>query len=252
MRKIEDLEGKRFGKLVVVKFIGYKQTKSSGNRSIWECKCDCGNIKNVLRDNLVSGRTKSCGCLKKENLNNWNNNTKRKYKRKRLQNTYDLTGEYGIGYTRNGKEFYFDLEDYDKIKDYYWCINDGYVASVVDDKYVWMHRLVLCIENDENKKVDHIKHNKCDNRKSKLRVVDVSKNNMNRKIRSDNTSGIVGVCWNKKYNKWMSYICAYGKRKTLGYFEDINEAIKARKEAEDEYFGEYSYDNSMNFPRQRK
>ena len=83
MRKIEDLEGKRFGKLVVVKFIGYKQTKSSGNRSIWECKCDCGNIKNVLRDNLVSGRTKSCGCLKKENLNNWNNNTKRKYKRKR-------------------------------------------------------------------------------------------------------------------------------------------------------------------------
>ena len=75
---------------------------------------------------------------------------------------------------------------------------------------------------------------------------------MNRKIRSDNTSGIVGVCWNKKYNKWMSYICAYGKRKTLGYFEDINEAIKARKEAEDEYFGEYSYDNSMNFPSQRK
>ena len=33
-------------------------------------------------------------------------------------NTYDLSGEYGIGYTSKGEEFYFDLDDYDKIKDY--------------------------------------------------------------------------------------------------------------------------------------
>lgn len=34
-------------------------------------------------------------------------------------NTYDLSGEYGIGYTTKGEEFWFDLEDYDKIKSIY-------------------------------------------------------------------------------------------------------------------------------------
>ena len=45
-------------------------------------------------------------------------------------NTYDLTGEYGIGYTSKDEEFYFDLEDYDKIKDYCWRITmQGYVRA---------------------------------------------------------------------------------------------------------------------------
>ena len=35
-------------------------------------------------------------------------------------NKYDLSGEYGIGYDSNGQKFYFDLEDYDKIKNYCW------------------------------------------------------------------------------------------------------------------------------------
>ncbi|WP_368488451.1 hypothetical protein [Clostridium sp. BJN0013] len=37
-------------------------------------------------------------------------------------NTYDLTGEYGIGYDAKGNIFYFDLEDYDRIKDFYWAV----------------------------------------------------------------------------------------------------------------------------------
>ena len=35
-------------------------------------------------------------------------------------NTYDLSGEYGIGYSNSGKEFYFDLDDYDLIKEIYY------------------------------------------------------------------------------------------------------------------------------------
>ena len=38
-------------------------------------------------------------------------------------NTYDLSGEYGIGYTTKGEKFLFDLEDYEKIKDYCWCVD---------------------------------------------------------------------------------------------------------------------------------
>ena len=46
-------------------------------------------------------------------------------------NKYDLNREYGIGWTSNtNQEFYFDLEDYDKIKNYTWLETDsGYIAS---------------------------------------------------------------------------------------------------------------------------
>ena len=40
-------------------------------------------------------------------------------------NNYDLSGEYGIGYLFNGEEFYFGLEDYDKIKNYCWYKDSG-------------------------------------------------------------------------------------------------------------------------------
>jgi len=51
-----DLEGKRFGKLVVTEYIGGKYYK-------WKCICDCGNEKIVSQNNLKSGNSKSCGCL---------------------------------------------------------------------------------------------------------------------------------------------------------------------------------------------
>lgn len=55
------LAGERFGKLVAVEETGKKNGKS-----VWLCNCDCGAQTEVLRNNLVSGITKSCGCLRKE------------------------------------------------------------------------------------------------------------------------------------------------------------------------------------------
>ena len=60
-RKMLRLEGKRFGKLVVIEFVGFKN-----HLSVWKCKCDCGNEKNVIGAYLTNGETKSCGCLQKE------------------------------------------------------------------------------------------------------------------------------------------------------------------------------------------
>lgn len=59
--KLRDLTGKRFGKLTVI-----KRSNEKSSRVKWECKCDCGNIITVYSNSLVSGRTKSCGCLKSE------------------------------------------------------------------------------------------------------------------------------------------------------------------------------------------
>lgn len=65
--KREDLSGKTFGKLTVIK-LDHIQHNKWGTRSFWLCKCTCGNTKIVKRDHLLSGATKSCGCLEKSNL----------------------------------------------------------------------------------------------------------------------------------------------------------------------------------------
>lgn len=59
--------GMRFGRLVVLE---KSPSVSSGNKtySMYKCKCDCGKLKNVRRDGLLSGNTKSCGCLSREIL----------------------------------------------------------------------------------------------------------------------------------------------------------------------------------------
>jgi len=66
MSKIHDLQSQRFGRLVVV-CSAKKRTK--WNRVIWLCRCDCGNQIEVIGNSLLAGRTKSCGCLRKEEVN---------------------------------------------------------------------------------------------------------------------------------------------------------------------------------------
>ena len=61
MRKRVDMAGQRFDRLTVICF----DHRDSGD-SLWRCRCDCGNEVVVRRKNLLSGLTKSCGCLKRE------------------------------------------------------------------------------------------------------------------------------------------------------------------------------------------
>jgi len=57
----EDLTGKKFNKLTVVKRLG----KNKKNNYIWECLCDCGKTVICITSKLKFGSTKSCGCIKK-------------------------------------------------------------------------------------------------------------------------------------------------------------------------------------------
>ena len=67
---------------------------------------------------------------------------------------------------------------------------------------------------------------------------------MNIKTRKNNTSGTKGVYYHKKNNKWIAYITYKYKTINLGSFQNKEDAIKARKEAEEKHQGEYSFDNS--------
>lgn len=240
--KVKDLTGMKFGRWTVIK--RGENDKWRGVR--WWCQCDCGNpeLRLVKSSDLTCKKSLSCGCISREKISR----IKKKY------NEYNLDDEYGIGYTNNTdsygrNEFYFDLEDYDKIKDYCWYFDsDDYLrsAQVSSKNKILLHQIILPTENGYIPDHIHGKETRNDNRKCNLRIVTHSQNRMNKGLISTNISGVTGVGWNKQQQKWRATITKNYKRIHLGSYDNFEDAVKARKEAEEKYFGEYSYDNSMN------
>lgn len=157
-------------------------------------------------------------------------------------NKYKLNGEFGIGIASNcDEEFYFDLEDYNKIKEYCWYkdFSTGYMKTKTsDNRWIYLHRFIT---DNQFKTVDHINRNKLDNRKENLRNATKKQNILNRDgVISTNTSGITGVYFNSKRNKWQSQICVDNKITYLGIFTHKEDAIKCRLQAEFEYFKEFA------------
>ena len=223
--KIQDLTGRKFGKLTVLHMDEERSIQM--HRTYWICKCKCGNVKSIPAKTLLNKTCKSCGC----NISS---------------NRYDLSGEFGIGFTRNDTIFFFDKEDFPLISQYMWTNNpEGYIIAYYNDddgnkKHVLMHRLVMGV-TEPDVFVDHIHHNHADNRKSELRVVSRAENNMNRRVSKINTSGYTGVAYDLRSKKWRASIAVNGERIGLGYYDNKEDAAKARKEAEKKYFGEFQY-----------
>ena len=244
--KFIDLTGQRFGFLEVVERVP-KPKHLKTDRIYYKCVCHCGYCENkeviVTSARLRNGQSTSCGCpeLRAEIMRK----TMKKY------NQYDLTSqEYGIGYTSSGVKFYFDKEDYGKIKDYCWHIASddsvtAYSLGRQNTSVVYFHRLVMNV-TDNKIQVDHNNHDRHDNRKGNLTVVTNSQNGMNKRISIKNTSGCTGVMFAKDRNKWRAYITVNKKTILLGSFDEYEDAVKVRKEAEKKYFREYSYDNCIN------
>jgi hypothetical protein len=96
---------------------------------------------------------------------------------------------------------------------------------------VRMHRLVLGLNSDKKVFVDHINHNTLDNRKSNLRIVTNSQNLQNLRVRSNNKSGVRGVCYIKSRKKWIAEVRVDNKITRIGYYDSIGEAENAVIEA---------------------
>lgn len=112
----------------------------------------------------------------------------------------------------------------------------GYRRTRLGGKTYYSHRIVWLIKFGTLPiQVDHINGDRRDNRISNLRNVTPDENNKNLSLRKANKSGVVGVSWNKKSQKWRAQIKVNGETIHIGFFEDINLAAKARRDAEAKY-----------------
>lgn len=129
-----------------------------------------------------------------------------------------------------------------------YLMNHGYVGICIFNRTYLAHRLVWLYHYGylPSCHLDHINRNKADNRIENLRLAKYNQadNNQNQKIRKDNNSGVPGVNWNKRAQKWIVRIQTYGDRRSLGYFENFEDAIRARALAKEKYHWFHSIDNT--------
>lgn len=225
--KYKDLTNQTFGIMKVLKQI---ETDKKGR--YWLCQCSiCNHMRPMSSSQLTNGKFEKCICKRFKN------------------NTYEECATYYKIFFPDEEEYFIcDKEDFEK-----YCINKkwyidgrGYVCSSNEDnKVIRFHRIVMGI-TDKNLEVDHINGNQLDNRKKNLRICEHKYNGKNLSLKSNNTSGTPGVWYFKRTNQWIAEIKVNYIKIHLGYFQTKEEAIAARKEAENKYFGEYSSLNSRN------
>jgi len=136
----------------------------------------------------------------------------------------------------HGKIAIVDKDNFEWLNQWKWfCDRRGYAVrdsgGRKNKKRILMHRLIN--KTTDGLSTDHINRDKLDNRKSNLRSVNQSKNCFNTGLSKNNTSGYKGVQWYK--NRWVARIKINYEDIYLGRFVNLENAILARKEAEDEY-----------------
>lgn len=112
---------------------------------------------------------------------------------------------------------------------------NGYLHINIDGRRVKNHRIIWEMHNGripEGMEIDHINHIKTDNRIENLRLVSHKQNLSNASLRSDSSSGVSGVSWNRNRQKWHAYIKSNYKRRHIGFFDSFDDAVVARKHKE--------------------
>ncbi len=109
-----------------------------------------------------------------------------------------------------------------------------YFRISINKSWYLVHRLAWLYEYGEfpDGEIDHINHDRFDNRISNLRIVSREDNCRNMSKSKANTSGTTGVNWHKHQKRWVARIHVDKKRIELGAFIEFSDAVNARKNAE--------------------
>lgn len=228
-----DLIGQRFGRLVVTSRAEDYVSPKGHKRVQFNCICDCGAKTVVCGASLRSGKTVSCGCRGREITN------------RRMKNSYCVVGEtVYVDLPNTSKKLICDKDVWlSGAINLYWRLgNHGYVRTATGRKRNPINFHIYAFPDCPDGKVrDHINGNRLDNRRENIRFVTMQENSFNRGMQKRNISGKTGVTWIKRIGMWRSSIRVNGKIIYLGNFKEneLELAIKAREEAEKQYFGEY-------------
>ena len=139
------------------------------------------------------------------------------------------------------------MDDFYILKQTNWCINKCQNRKTNKEPHFYagcntykgikksllMHRLITNAQKGDI--VDHFNEDSCDNRKQNLVICTQKENIAKSKKYFNNTSGTTGVCWVKHIEKWKAYIKIDYKLINIGFYNNIEDAIKARKQAEEKY-----------------
>lgn len=206
MKALENLIGRKYEKLTVVELLG---SDTQGQRQ-WRCRCDCGGTRIVTTGNLNAGRTTNCGCKKSPDLTGkvfgrltvLERSDKRMARGKRTVPTWRCRCECGAIVEKAT-----DILTNDDVSMCSDCAKQ-YSAAIARQFAGFVGGTQV----------------------TKLR--DMSPN-------AANSSGVRGVYYEKRTNTWRARLKFKGKIMSFGSYVRFEDAVLARKEAEQLYFGEF-------------
>lgn len=186
-------------------------------KTYYLCKCECGNEKWIRADSVTREVQRSCGCLRK----------KTQFKHK------DLTG------VKFGRLTV--LEDLGKIDKQYFCkcqCECGNIKIIKSKLLISKHtKSCGCLADESVINNQRLAFKKF---KEKYLVEGTSLSLIKReKPIKSNKSGVTGVSWDKQREKWVAQIIFKGKHYNLGRYDNKEDAIKARKYAEEKLHKEF-------------
>ena len=203
--------------------------KRERGRMYFICKCDCGTVKNIRKDSVISGRAKSCGCLKKELVTERivKMSTTHGMRRTRFYRTWQnmknrCLNEKVPEYKEYGGRGITICKKWEKFEGFKEDMHSSYLKHV--EKHGSNQTSIERIDNSKGYNLEN------------CRWATNTEQNINQRIRRDNTSGIKGVSWHEPNKKWRARISINRKTIFLGYFESKEEAGRVRKDAERKYF----------------
>ncbi len=208
-----DYRGKRFGRLLVLREAEPHIGRSGDRRRQWVCRCDCGNEVTVLQTSLQKGATTSCGCLQ------------------RVYRDTDLTGERFGMLTVEGTEEPAPLSGSTVWRCRCDCGNTKeYTTSVLTSG-----RVCSCGCHQTEQRQQRMKDNVFDMYNG-TNISRIRKQTLQR----NNTTGVRGVHKvlgpTPQDDRWIAMIGVQRKRIYLGCFHSLEDAVKARRVAEEQYF----------------
>jgi len=219
--EIEETVKENDMKPILIKDLGMlyptENSKKKSHYGIFKCQY-CGKEFRATLGHVKRGNTKSCGCQIKGReithglanhrfYNKWN---------AMMQRCSNIKHKQYIDYGARGIRV---CEEWQDVRNFVKWVNETYIEGMSLDRR----------DNDKGYSPEN------------CRWTDGITQSVNQRKKKNNTSGYAGVSWYKDYNKWVSIITFNKKRIDLGYYDNIEAAVKVR----DEYIKEHNLPHKL-------